>query len=102
LIIDQPEDHLDNLYIYSNLVSSLRLLKGYRQLIIVTHNPNLVVASDAEQVICLDSDDTRGWISAVGSIDRDKIQEFVLRCLEGGKEALVMRLKKYGISLEQQ
>lgn len=95
LIIDQPEDHLDNHYIFSNLVTDLRKIKGKRQVILVTHNPNIVVSGDAEQVICLASDGTCGWVEIAGSIDRPKIQNFIVETLEGGKQALGIRIKKY-------
>ena len=78
LIIDQPEDHLDNHYIFSNLVTDLRKIKGKRQVILVTHNPNIVVSGDAEQAICLASDGNRGWVEIAGSIDRPRIQNFIV------------------------
>lgn len=95
LIIDQPEDHLDNHYIFSNLVTDLRKIKGKRQVILVTHSPNIVVSGDAEQVICLASDGTHGWVEIAGSVDRPKIQNFIVETLEGGKQALGIRIKKY-------
>ena len=51
ILIDQPEDDLDNRAIYNDLVNYIRKKKGERQIILVTHNPNIVVASDAEEVI---------------------------------------------------
>jgi len=51
LIIDQPEENLDNLSVYKDLINYFRERKQYRQIIMVTHNPNLVVNTDAEQVI---------------------------------------------------
>lgn len=56
LVIDQPEDNLDNLYIYQNLVKSLRRIKNKRQVIIATHSATIVTNADAEQVIILESD----------------------------------------------
>lgn len=98
LIIDQPEDHLDNNFIYSNLVTSLRELKGKRQIILVTHNPNVVVASDSDQVICMASDGTQGWVEMSGSIDRKDVLENIINILEGGMAALMLRINKYRIS----
>ena len=51
LIIDQPEDNLDNLSVYSNLIEFFRKRKSKRQIILITHNPNLVVRTDSEQIV---------------------------------------------------
>jgi ABC-type cobalamin/Fe3+-siderophores transport system ATPase subunit len=55
LIVDQPEDNLDSEFIYSTLVPGLRRAKERRQIIIVTHNPNIALLSDAEQIVVLKS-----------------------------------------------
>jgi predicted ATPase len=56
LVIDQPDDNLDNLSVYPSLVEYFRKRKKTRQIIIITHNPNLVVNTDAEQVIVANFD----------------------------------------------
>ncbi len=69
LIIDQPEDNLDGEFIYSSLVPVLRRAKERRQIVIVTHNANIAVLGDAEQIIVLKSQSDRGVIATRGSID---------------------------------
>jgi len=99
LIIDQPEDQLDNKYIFQHLIENIRKLKNKRQLILVTHNANIPVSGDAETIICMESNNSNGWCKITGSIDNPKIQKQIIDLLEGGKESLKMRLKKYSIEL---
>jgi hypothetical protein len=98
LIIDQPEDNLDNRLIGRMLVDILTGLKEHRQIIVATHNPNIVVSGDAEQVIVLDAiSDTKGKLTCSGSIDKEEIVKSVIELMEGGKEAFITRYKRYGI-----
>ena len=97
LLIDQPEDHLDGEFIYASLVPVLRRIKERRQVIIVTHNANLAVLTDAEQIIALKSTSDRGSIVARGSIDSPNVAGFVGRILEGSQEAFIRRGKLYGL-----
>ena len=94
LIIDQPEDDLDNQMVYYGLVKELLNLKGERQLIFATHNSNTPVLGDAEQVIvCRYKDDK---IKAfTGSIDVQNIQKSIVDIMEGGKEAFDKRREIY-------
>ena len=69
LIIDQPEDNLDGEFIYATLVPVLRRAKERRQVIIVTHNPNVAVLGDAELIIVMKAFNDRGTIVSRGSID---------------------------------
>jgi DNA repair ATPase RecN len=94
LLIDQPEDNLDNAFVYDTIVRSLGEAKGGRQLIFVTHNPNIPVLGDAERVFVFNSDGRRGSVSHVGTVDDVKGQ--IEHLLEGGKEAFVLRMQKYG------
>lgn len=94
LLIDQPEDNLDNAFVYDTIVKSLGEAKGGRQLIFVTHNPNIPVLGDAERVFVFNSDGRRGSVSHVGTVDHVKGQ--IEHLLEGGKEAFVLRMHKYG------
>lgn len=93
LIIDQPEDNLDNRFIYDTVVSALKSVKPLRQLIFVTHNPNIPVLGEASQVIVMQSDGLSGSVTKVGDVDgcRDEIVDL----LEGGKEAFEKRSAKY-------
>lgn len=87
LIIDQPEDNLDNQYIYKNLVSSLRKIKTNRQVIIVTHSSTIVTNADAEQVIVMASNNQNGWLEARGYPSDPKIIKHILNYLEGGQDS---------------
>lgn len=99
LIIDQPEEDLDNRFIYDDVVRILRDLKRKRQIIFATHNANIPVLGDAEQVLVLESDVNQGCIiSDYGSIDSKTIVENIKTVMEGGEEAFNRRIKKYGIS----
>ncbi|MCL4477531.1 MAG: ATP-binding protein, partial [Deltaproteobacteria bacterium] len=114
ILIDQPEENLDNRSIYQTLMRYFRDAKKRRQVIIVTHNPNLVVNTDSEQIIVANFDRSLGKqvskISYVqGSLEntfkddstnsileKQGIREHVCEILEGGKEAFEKREHKYG------
>ena len=96
IIYDQPEDDLDNEFIVSDLVSIFKKIKKFRQVIIVSHNANLVVNADSEQVIISRNDD--GVLKYVsGSLENAVINEQICKILEGGKSAFQKREKKYGL-----
>lgn len=96
LIIDQPEDNLDNRMVGRTLTSILAELKEHRQIIVTTHNPNIVVGGDAEQVLVLEAPQAReARVQGTGSIDDDAIIEHVIRIMEGGKEAFEERERRY-------
>ena len=96
VIFDQPEDDLDNEFITKELVGLLKQLKRYRQIIISTHNANLVVNADAEQVIVANNNEEElTYIS--GSLENKDIVDKVCSILEGGKIAFENRSNKYGI-----
>lgn len=88
-IVDQPEDNLDNQYIYKNLVKNFRNLKSNRQIILATHNSTILMNSGCEQVIVMDSDSHKGWIETTGYITNPKITNHVVNILEGGKSAFI-------------
>ena len=97
LIIDQPEDQLDNSYIYDNLIEDLRTMKNIRQIILVTHSPTIPVAGDAEQVIVMASNGSSCSVENTGSIDSQKIQKDIVAKMEGGEKSLKIRLRKYSL-----
>lgn len=99
LIIDQPEDNLDGEFIYSTLVPVLRRAKERRQVIIVTHNANVAVLGDAEQIVVMKAANDRGEIVARGSIDHQPTRDAACAILEGAKEAFLRRAKMYGVSV---
>jgi ABC-type nitrate/sulfonate/bicarbonate transport system ATPase subunit len=97
LVIDQPEDNLDNRLVGQVLTNILAWLKERRQIIVCTHNPNIVVSGDAEQVIVLDAlSDRKGGVLRHGSIDNDDIVQSVIEIMEGGAEAFHARQQRYG------
>ncbi len=98
LLIDQPEDNLDSEFIYKTIVDNLRKIKEKRQIIIVTHNPNIAVLGDAELIIPLKSTSVKTRITDRGSIDRKEIRNLCCDILEGGKQAFISRQKLYGIT----
>lgn len=98
LIIDQPEDHLDSEFIYQTLVPVLRRAKERRQVIIVTHNANIAVLGDAEQIIVLKAFDDKGTIVSTGSIDHPGTRDYACAILEGSQEAFKRRALIYGVA----
>jgi len=100
LIIDQPEDNLDGEFIYMTLVPVLRRAKERRQVIIVTHNPNVAVLGDAEQIIVMRALNDRGEIVARGSIDHPATRNTACAILEGAREAFLRRARMYGFKVQ--
>ncbi|MGI6513554.1 MAG: TrlF family AAA-like ATPase [Syntrophomonadales bacterium] len=97
LIVDQPEDALDTPFIFSHVVATLRQHKEKRQFILSTHNANILVSADAEQVFVLQGTNNRSKIKTTGAIDEFTTRQLVLLNLEGGAEAFSLRRKKYGL-----
>lgn len=97
IIYDQPEDDLDNSFITSELISIFKTIKQYRQIIIVSHNANLVVNSDSEQVIIAHNEDGQLKYKS-GSLEDPDINNEVCQILEGGKFAFEKRERKYRIN----
>lgn len=97
LIIDQPEDNLDNHSVANILVPFIRKAKANRQIILVTHNPNLAVVSDAEQVIFvnIDKENEYSFEYQSGSIENRSINERIVQVLEGAMPAFNKRKQKY-------
>lgn len=118
ILIDQPEDSLDNRAIYNESVKYIRTKKKHRQIILVTHNPNVVVGADAEEVIVANQQGSKtpnendikfqyvyGSLEVTSEHNHDLtipllhrmgIREHVCDILEGGKEAFANRERKYG------
>lgn len=106
LIIDQPDDNLDNFSIYPSLVNYFRERKHTRQIVIITHNPNLVVTTDSEQIIICDFDGARaprvqyrsGALEDFSPGPDESIREEVCHILEGGVDAFRIREHRYDLS----
>ena len=97
LIIDQPEENLDNQTVFKLLVPCIKEAKKRRQIIIITHNPNLAVVCDAEQIICcsIDLHDRNRLNYVPGAIENQKINEAIIDILEGTRPAFDNRGAKY-------
>jgi hypothetical protein len=96
-IIDQPEDNLDNNFIMHELVPLIRRAKRSRQIIMSTHNANLVINADAEQIVVALLDQNSSYLS--GSIENSDINNIIKDTLEGGEQAFIQRERKYQIGL---
>ncbi len=96
LILDQPEDDLDNHLISGLIVRQLRDNKRQRQLIVVTHNPNIVVNGDAELILALDVRGGQTQVLQAGGLQEMAVREEVCRVMEGGWEALTRRYRRIG------
>ena len=94
IILDQPEDDLDNTLIYELLVSRLRETKTKRQVIVVTHNSNIVVHGDAELVFSLNAAKGQSHIACHGGLQEWKVRNEICRVMEGGREAFESRYQR--------
>jgi AAA domain len=95
VVIDQPEDHLDNAFVVQTLVRAIRQRPGSSQLIVSTHNPNVPVLGDAAQVTVLASDGKRGYDSHTGDLDEPATVDAITSIMEGGREAFEQRARFY-------
>lgn len=95
LIIDQPEDHLDNEFITSTLIKSITKRSSHSQTIISSHNANIPVLGQANLVINLDSNGRRGFIKHIGPVNQNDIRLTIESIMEGGKEAFQFRSDFY-------
>ena len=94
IILDQPEDDLDNTLIYELLVKRLRETKLNRQVIVVTHNPNIVVHGDAELVLSLEAAAGQSHIACRGGLQERSVRDEICRVMEGGREAFESRYQR--------
>ncbi|MCK4326265.1 hypothetical protein KAW55_05870 [bacterium] len=99
LVIDQPEDDLDNEMV-SDISRLIWVSKKQRQLIFASHNANIVVNGDAELVACcsykISGDQSKGVVEKQGAIDIEEIKNEITKVIEGGEEAFKLRKEKYG------
>ncbi len=97
LLMDQPEDNLDNAFIAERIVTELRDAKTSRQFLFATHNANIPVFGDAEWIGVFSAADNQGCLGleAQGSIDVPVIRDQVASILEGGRDAFIQRKEKY-------
>jgi hypothetical protein len=95
LMIDQPEDNLDNNFIYTMVVTRIQKMKNGRQMIFVTHNPNIPVLGGAARVFVMESNGAQASLRAKGTVD--EVRRDIETFLEGGREAFTKRKEIYGI-----
>ena len=96
IVLDQPEDDLDNHLIYDLIVRQIRENKLRRQLIVVTHNPNVVVNGDAELVHVMEFGRGQCFVKQHGALQESAVRREVCRVMEGGHEAFERRWKRLG------
>lgn len=95
IVVDQPEDHLDNEFITDTLIRSLRKRGSKSQIIFSTHNANIPVLGEADCVIHLASDGQRGFVEHAGALGDDEIVSAITNVMEGGREAFDRRASFY-------
>lgn len=95
LVIDQPEDDLDNAFIFSSIVKTLRSIKERRQVILVTHNANIAVLGDSELLLPMCRENDCGLAKDRGAIDTGVTKKCVMDILEGGPAAFLRRKEMY-------
>ena len=96
LVIDQPEDELDNRFLFDTVLPALKKLKGRRQVIVATHNANIVVNGDADIVIQLEATANHGHVACAGAIEEPDVRNAIVRTVDGGADAFRLRRLKYG------
>lgn len=111
LVIDQPEDDLDNAFITNDILPAIQELKHQQQILFATHNANMLVNAESEKIVVLDTEprlppkdglpQIRGHISCEGGIDNENVRDRVTKILEGGKDAFLARERKYRYSIQQ-
>ncbi len=94
IIIDQPEDNLDNHFIFETIVEAISRLKSERQMILITHNANIPVLADADLILVMNSDGKVGYVERSGTVDECRTE--IIDLLEGGRKAFELRASRYG------
>jgi energy-coupling factor transporter ATP-binding protein EcfA2 len=94
LILDQPEDHLDNAYLVDHVVDGIQR-RDDAQTIVATHNANIPVLGAADRVFVLSSDGRTGTVTSAGQFDDDSIVDWITGLMEGGREAFAKRSEFY-------
>lgn len=85
LLLDQPEDDLDNRLVYDLIVARLKVAKSKRQIIVVTHNANIPVNGDSEYIISMDSETDIIQVNQTGTMDDESIRQEICDVMEGTK-----------------
>lgn len=99
LLLDQPEDDLDNHLIYDLIVAQLREAKRHRQVIVVTHNANIVVNGDAEYVVALTAGGGETRLEADGCLQEKRVRQTICDVMEGGEQAFEQRYRRIALEV---
>ena len=94
MILDQPEDDLDNAVVYDLIVKQIQNSRSRRQIIVVTHNPNIVVNGDADLVHELHFEGGQIHLTSSGGLEEKRTREGICTIREGGSKAFLMRYKR--------
>jgi energy-coupling factor transporter ATP-binding protein EcfA2 len=95
LLLDQPEDDLDNRLVYDLVVKGLKKAKEKRQIIVVTHNANIPVNGDAEYILSMDSTSTDIKVLYSGTVENNEIKKEICDVMEGSEKAFKLRSERY-------
>lgn len=97
LVLDQPEDDLDNHLIYDLVVERIKYCKQKRQIIVITHNANIPVNGDAELIIAMNSSSRDLSVFKLGTIEDKGLRDEICSVMEGGEKAFTMRASRYAL-----
>lgn len=95
LIVDQPEEDLDNRFVFREVVGKVAETCDRRQVIVVTHDANIPIVGDAELILALDAEATKGRVLASGGLERPEVAQHARDILEGGEDAFKERMRRY-------
>ncbi|NIY71911.1 AAA family ATPase [Marivivens donghaensis] len=95
IVLDQPEDHLDNAFVVNTLVRSIKARSHSAQTIVATHNPNIPVIGEAVTVKSMESDGRRCFVESAGAVFSPAIVSSITSIMEGGREAFDLRARFY-------
>jgi hypothetical protein len=98
IIVDQPEDHIDNAFIADTVVKAILERSAESQILFSTHNPNIPVLGEADRVIHMSSDGKRGFVLEAADLDDSAIVTAITNVMEGGRDAFRRRANFYGKS----
>ena len=95
IIVDQPEDHIDNAFIADTLIQAVLARDGESQILFSTHNANIPVLGDADFVLHMGSDGKRGFALDAGSLESPSVVDAISTVMEGGVKAFQKRAQFY-------
>ena len=95
LLLDQPEDDLDNRLVCDLVVEKIKKIKGNRQVIVITHNANIPVIGDAEYIVSMDSNSKYLRLHTEGMLESSDVKKEICAIMEGGEEAFKLRASRY-------